>query len=387
MTRIIRVDPRGLKLLEKNARFMRHETYQQLIANIKADGELESVPLACLTSEEAMFLPDDAPGKWVVLSGNHRTKAAIDAGLALIDLKVHDRVLDADEFIAKQLSHNAITGEDDPATLKALYEEIDNIDWRRYAGLDDKALELIHEVEVGALGEANLDFRSISLVMLPAEVERARQAWTAARSMVTGQETWVASARDYDRMLDGLLASGTSHGVKNIATELMIMLDVFDRYAPEALRDGWFDGEDARHQHRVPVMTVFGSDDLPAADGAMILRAVRHRQEVLRRSNTGNDTSGPVPVSTILASFAESYLRAEGVIRNDGNPEGAASNARGDRARGGGAGERGERGAAGSGRGGGGDAPAVSVDGEGAGRGGDASDGNTAFRSVGAATG
>jgi hypothetical protein len=46
---------------------MRHETYAQLVANIRRDGKLTSVPFAFRDGE-----------KYTVLSGNHRVRAAID---------------------------------------------------------------------------------------------------------------------------------------------------------------------------------------------------------------------------------------------------------------------------------------------------------------------
>ena len=72
-TRVIQIDPRELKLLKLNARYMRHEEYQRLVANIKRDGQLTSAPFACKDGD-----------KYLVLSGNHRTQAAIAAGLKSI---------------------------------------------------------------------------------------------------------------------------------------------------------------------------------------------------------------------------------------------------------------------------------------------------------------
>ena len=45
-TKVIHVDPKTLKLLEMNARFMRHEEFQRLVANVKKDGQLTSAPFA-----------------------------------------------------------------------------------------------------------------------------------------------------------------------------------------------------------------------------------------------------------------------------------------------------------------------------------------------------
>ncbi|MFE7277922.1 hypothetical protein [Streptomyces sp. NPDC057623] len=45
--------------------------------------------------------------------------------------------------IAPQLSRNAIAGQDDPAILKELYDELESVEWRQCTGLDDKALDLL----------------------------------------------------------------------------------------------------------------------------------------------------------------------------------------------------------------------------------------------------
>ena len=80
-TRIIEIDPRELKLLKMNARFMRHEEFQRLVANVKKDGQLTSAPFAAL---------DPADGKYEVLSGNHRVQAAVSAGLEKIPCIITD---------------------------------------------------------------------------------------------------------------------------------------------------------------------------------------------------------------------------------------------------------------------------------------------------------
>jgi hypothetical protein len=118
---------------------MRHEQFQRLVANIREDGHLTSTPLVWHDADS---------GRRIVLSGNHPTKAAIEAGLSTIFwLEVTDP-LPRQKQIALQLSHNAITGEDDPATVKALYEELEDVSMRLYSGLDDKTLDLLDEVSV-----------------------------------------------------------------------------------------------------------------------------------------------------------------------------------------------------------------------------------------------
>ena len=92
----------GLELLEKNARFMRSETFRNLVENIKRDGGLSSVPF-CLKLGD----------RYRVLSGNHRVQAAQEAGVKRLLVLYTDRELSREEQVSIQLSHNAIVGEDD----------------------------------------------------------------------------------------------------------------------------------------------------------------------------------------------------------------------------------------------------------------------------------
>ena len=47
-TKIITTDPKRIRLLELNARFMRHETFARLVANIKKDGDLTQTPFGAI---------------------------------------------------------------------------------------------------------------------------------------------------------------------------------------------------------------------------------------------------------------------------------------------------------------------------------------------------
>ncbi len=161
-TRIIEIDPRELKLLKLNARYMRHEEYQKLVANIKRDGQLTSAPFAC----------KDGDG-YLVLSGNHRTQAAIAAGLETIPCIVTDDKLSEDQRVSIQLSHNALSGKDDPFILKELHDSILDLSWKEYSGLDDKTLEMLDKISSQSLSEANLQFQTLSMIFLPDEADKA----------------------------------------------------------------------------------------------------------------------------------------------------------------------------------------------------------------------
>lgn len=252
-----------LRLLEINARYMRHEQFKTLVDNVRRDGTLTSTPFA--------VKDDDA---YLVLSGNHRVKAAIEAlgEDAEIDVLTTDEDLPREQRVAIQLSHNAIAGEDDPAILKNLYDELDEIVWRDYSGLDDKTLDLLAEVGTKPIaGAARLDFLTVVLLLLPDERERLEAAIAEARAAVKGDAVLAGRMAEYDRILDALDTAGRSWAVTNAATSLMLILDIFERHIGE-LAEGW--RRDEKRKRWVSLSTIFGTPDVPPDVGRVLLRAI-----------------------------------------------------------------------------------------------------------------
>ena len=85
----ITIDPRKIKLLDQNARYMKHEEFTRLVENVRRDGKLTSTPFLCLEGEE-----------YLCLSGNHRTRAAIEVGLSKIVCLATDDKLSEEQKIA-----------------------------------------------------------------------------------------------------------------------------------------------------------------------------------------------------------------------------------------------------------------------------------------------
>lgn len=268
--RVERVALADLKLLDLNARFMRHDQFARLVENLRRDGQMTSVPFAWKQRN----------GSYLVLSGNHRVQAAMEAGIDEGWVMLCDDPMPKSRRVALQLAHNAIAGEDDPATLKQLYDGLEDIDWRQYAGLDDKTLELLDEVQLGSLSEAHLDFQTVTITFLPSEKERAEKAWEAARAELTGaDEVWLARFEDSERTLDALDAAGRAYGVTNAATALMIVLDIFERHIDE-LKEGFLDsqGEAPDGKRMVPTAAMLGHE-ITAGAASVIERAIARMLE------------------------------------------------------------------------------------------------------------
>ena len=106
-TRINRVALGDLKLLAKNARYMAEPEFNRLVENLRRDGVLTSLPLVY---------------RGEVLSGNHRVQAALKAGILTADVIEIETELSEEQQRAIQLSHNALTGKDDPNLLREILQ-------------------------------------------------------------------------------------------------------------------------------------------------------------------------------------------------------------------------------------------------------------------------
>lgn len=253
-----------LDLVEKNARFMRNEVLRRLVDNIKQDGQVSQIPF-CVPRGD----------RFVVLSGNHRVKAARLAGLTEIPIIFTSEALSRDQELAIQLSHNAIAGEDDPVILKDLWSELTTVSAKLYSGLDDKLLATLAAIAMPAISEVKLEFRTLSFLFLPEEAEELQRTFDDARKLVSGHATYLARFSDFDRLLDGLATASAAHNIKNAATGLMCLVALAQRHLTD-LAEGWFDPdtETATHAGWVPLATIFGSDQMPAEAAAVLKRAV-----------------------------------------------------------------------------------------------------------------
>ncbi len=262
----VEIDPREIKLLELNARYMRHEEFKQLVENIRRDGQLTSTPFLC----------KDDDGKYLCLSGNHRTKAAIEVGLERITCLATDDVLSHDQRLAIQLSQNAITGQDDPATLKLLYESILDTEMKKYSGLDDKTLELLEKINATSIAEANLEFKTLQIMFLPDELEAAKQVIERIKTGAkTADESWLVRHSEYDAWLDTQEVVAASYGVKNAAVAFELIVKLVERNLSQ-LQDGYMQSDVTKHY--VPLSTIVGRRNIPSSAAKTICRALQKIQ-------------------------------------------------------------------------------------------------------------
>lgn len=208
------VDPREIKLLRKNARFMGKSSFDQLTNNIKGDGFLSSVPL-CVEEKEGLL----------VLSGNHRVKASIEAGIKGILVIIDKRDLSHGQKIAVQLFHNAISGSDDEAILASLWGEIGNIEEKLYAGLDSKMVEKLENEKYMAFNPAQLPTKQMVFWFLPEEIEHM-EAFLASGELIQGDITHVVSVESYSRLVELIIKVKKTMNIKNSALALQRVVEI-----------------------------------------------------------------------------------------------------------------------------------------------------------------
>lgn len=300
-TKVIKVNPKEIKLLEVNARFMKADEFQKLVENVKRDG--------CLTQLPFCVYNDD--WELEVLSGNHRVQAAIEAGLEEIDVQVTEEPLSKDQRIGIQLSHNAISGQDDMAILKQLYESIDDVNMKAYSGLDDETLKLLDNISTQSMSYSGLQYQVLNIMFLPSEIEEIKKVINDVMKEVRQNEALMLRMAEYDKYLDTLNEVSKGARIKNTAVGFMAMLEIVKNHMEE-LKSVWID--DAKDKEYVPISTIIGRSDIKAKDGRVFDKAVTLLIDKGEIKKTDKEDA--------IIVLAEKYLESQGKLKKDNKKKG-----------------------------------------------------------------
>jgi hypothetical protein len=208
--------PGELRLLEKNARYMKAEQFQNLVENVKKDGNLSSLPL-CYREKD---------GKLRVLSGNHRVMAARQAGVEQVLVLVIGEEKDSDERLAIQLSHNAIAGQDDLVILKELWESIKDVQAKVYAGLDSDTLKALEGIQFAAISEQRLRYKLTNFLFLPEELEDLDQLLKETAVAFAGDVVYLAHLNTYDAFFELIVRIKKKCQIKNSAAAFLKLMEL-----------------------------------------------------------------------------------------------------------------------------------------------------------------
>lgn len=217
-TQIKEVELSLIDLVEKNAHFMAQDTFRQLIANIKRDGQLTSVP----------FLIEHNTGRYTVISGNHRVQAAKMAGIIKASfIVVHEDDITKDEILAIQLSHNSIVGQDDSEILKELLEEITDIAMKEYAHISNEILDAVKDVDY-VIDMPNNEIVPVTLMFVDTNKLKYDELMETLDTLTPKEleNTTLVNIETLKKLNDTTSKIGQKYGIKSQALSICKMIEL-----------------------------------------------------------------------------------------------------------------------------------------------------------------
>lgn len=217
---IWRVPPLLLKEQNRNARVQPGKMFNSLVRNIKKRGALESLP----------FCGRDGDVFWII-SGHHRVRAAITAGLPSVVVLVDPSARTRAEIVAKQVAHNAINGTDDPAVLLQLLDEIDDIDSLLEAAVSRDDIEKLVAAPISVADvRVDYDWKLVTFAFLPKHIkdlDRLLDALSASDLVVT---TDVAA---HEQVTSALKSLGKVDEIRSMGAIVYRLIEIAQRYIDE----------------------------------------------------------------------------------------------------------------------------------------------------------
>lgn len=208
------VDPARVRLLSKNARFMRKPTFDQLTSNVARDKMLSSIPLC-----------EETDGALEVVSGNHRIKAAVACGLNRVLVLVVPYV-DHSTKVARQLSHNAITGEDDLQLLSQLWKELDSLQAKLYSGLDSDLVKQLEDLQFVGFTPEQIRTEQMTMWFLPEEVADIDALLEKCAAIGARKGVYMVPIAAYEYLWSALVKTKKLGNIKNTALAFIVLTEL-----------------------------------------------------------------------------------------------------------------------------------------------------------------
>lgn len=174
---------------ELNANEMNGKDFAALCDNIGKSG---------LSSTPCCYKKDD--GRFVMISGHHRLRACKKLRYKKIGiLWCSENEMTKDEIIAIQLSHNSLHGEDNQSILKKLFEQINDIDFKKFAhvNVDEVSPISTDGISIYALKE-NFVF---SIVLYPDSFENVDEIYGDIREQAKKSDALILASQDENEQL------------------------------------------------------------------------------------------------------------------------------------------------------------------------------------------
>lgn len=208
------MDPRALKRREVNARFMEPGQFARLVENFRIDGRMTGVVTVAQNDDGALE----------ILSGHHRTEAAIVADFAEIEVIVIKTPLSEARKTAIQLSHNSISGQDNQSLLAQMYEGLD-LDAKKFSGLTDDVLAGLGALSTLSVGSLTTEYEELRLSFLPEDREKLDRQLARLKGSAKAA-AYAARLEDFDTLFDVLVRAKTTLNILNNALAILMMSEL-----------------------------------------------------------------------------------------------------------------------------------------------------------------
>ena len=257
---IAKVRLSDLKEQDINARIMKKEMQDQLTANIKNRGQLESLPLLALKD-----------GKLEIISGHHRIKSARAAGLKEIIAIIDVSGLPRSKIAAKQLAHNAISGFDDPDTLREICKMLDDVDdmLESFIGKDFME-EPLSQYDKLMSPAVHFDFKNVTFSFLPHQVNDM-DALIKSLELGAPEIIGVAPYKQCKAFIETLGRYQKFSDIRNVGAAIHSMI----QNATEKMDSCGFD----ETEEWTYLTKVFGSNAIPAEAASVMSKAVKKAEK------------------------------------------------------------------------------------------------------------
>jgi hypothetical protein len=201
--------------LEKNAHFFEKDKLDKLVQNVAHDGFLSQLPFGMKRKS------DD---KYLILSGNHRLKAAIKANLTYILILYIDEV-DRDTQIAYQLSHNSLVGKDDLQMLKDIYKEMKSIEAKEFSGLNGIQFVDVEKLQVSSINDGDIELTEIKFLFIENRKNDVKAVLSELEKHKLNEDSSIVFG-SFDAFVKVLTEVKKAYGIKSMTVAFGRMIDI-----------------------------------------------------------------------------------------------------------------------------------------------------------------
>jgi len=205
-------------LLEKNARYMTKDQMDKLTKNVEKDGFLSQIPLGIKEGD-----------KYRIISGNHRVKAAIKAKIEFIMILYVENI-SRDKELGFQLSHNAISCQDDISILIELYNEIKTIELKEYSGIDEKELMKYKSLSIDTIQEDGILLNEVRLNFCDRDLKTIDKILPEIEKKLIKERGDRIVFGDFFKFVEIMSEIKRKMDIKNNSVAFMKMIDICEKW-------------------------------------------------------------------------------------------------------------------------------------------------------------